>query len=107
MESALKASGIDIIQNETDAPHAIRVRWLQAVALALGDPDAHFASMIAGGVRTGAPSSLPRTPSILQKKTKWDLPEEGIDSWDGERWRDNYVSAAERPNVIRKHLRRR
>ena len=89
LESALKAGGIDIIQNETDAPQTIRVRWVQAVALAVGDPDAHFASMVAGGVRAGALSSLPRTPAISEKKTKWVLPEECIDSWDMERWRGN------------------
>ena len=92
LESALKAGGIDVVQNETDAPEAIRVRWLQAVALGVDDPDAHFASMVAGGVRTGALSSLPRTLPIFEKKSKWALPEECIDSWDRERWRDNYVS---------------
>ena len=50
LESALKVSGIDVVQNETEAPQAIRVRWLQAVALGVADPDAHFASMVAGGV---------------------------------------------------------
>ena len=47
LESALKTSGIDIVQNETDAPQAFRV---QAVALGVGDPDAHFASMVKVGV---------------------------------------------------------
>ena len=27
-----------------------------------------------------------------------------IDSWDGERWRDKYVFAAEHPDVIRKQF---
>ena len=61
--------------------------------------------MVAGGVRTGALSSLPGTPAIFEKKSKWALPEESIDSWDGERWRDNYVSAVERPDVIRKQFK--
>ena len=74
LESALKAGGIDIVQN--DAPQAVRARWLQAVALGVGDHDAHFASMVAGGVRTGALSSLPRTPAIFEKKSKWALHEE-------------------------------
>ena len=73
LESALKASVIHIVQNETDAPQAIRVRWLQAVALGVGDPDAQFTSMVAGGVRTGALSSLPRTPTIFEKESKWAL----------------------------------
>ena len=34
-------------------------------------------------------------PAIFEKKSKWALPEESVDSWDGERWWDNYVSAAE------------
>ena len=70
----------------------------------VGDPDAHFASMVAGGLRTGALSSLPRTPADFEKKSKWVLPEESFDRWDGERWRDNRVSAAERPDVIRKQF---
>ena len=70
LESALMANGIDIVQNETDAPQAIRVRWLQAVSLGVADLDAHFASMVAGGVRTGALSSFSRT---LARKVKVGL----------------------------------
>ena len=69
--------------------------------LGVGDPDAHFASMVPGGVRTGALSSLPRVPAIFEKKSTWALPGESEDGRDGERWRDNHVSPAERPDVIR------
>ena len=41
--------------------------------------------------------------AIFEKKSKWALLEESTDSWHGERWRDKYVSAAERrpPQAVR------
>ena len=62
--SALGAGGLTSSRTKRTRPQAIRVRWLQAVALGVGDPGAHFASLVAGGVRTVALSSLPRTPAI-------------------------------------------
>ena len=45
-----------------------------------------------------------RTLAIFERKSKWALLGENKDSWDGERWRNNNVSAAERPDVIRKEF---
>ena len=40
----------------------------------------------------------------LREKSKWVLLEGRKDSWDWERWRDKYLSEAERPDVIRKQF---
>ena len=100
----LAARGHPRSPSPVDMPQSIDMRLLEAVAAAAGDPDAGVASQAAKGVRTGILSTLPRTPAIFEAKSKWPLPDESDRSWSGERSRDNYISAAERPDVLRRQF---
>ena len=100
----LAARGHPRSPSPVDMPQSIDMRLLEALAAAAGDPDAGVASQAAKGVRTGILSTLPRTPAIFEAKSKWPLPDESDRSWSGERSRDNYISAAERPDVLRRQF---
>jgi hypothetical protein len=87
-----------------DLPQVMEVRLLGAVAKLAGDPDHSVASLAAPGVRIGVGTSLPRTPAVYDRKVRWALPlEDGFDT-PPETWRDNYVSAKERPDVLRRQF---
>ena len=112
-EVSQAVQGISRVLQEAGLPHgprgddveqALNVRLLEALARAAGDPDPGIAEMAATGVKTGALSPLPRTPAVYEKKVKWPLESEADHAWTGERARPNYVSAADRPDILRKQF---
>ncbi len=81
-----------------DVAQPVRVRLVQALLRAVGDPDSAGMSHFAAGVRLGVGVRLPRTPAVYARKTRWRLPEQaGADHREEPSteaiWRDNYRSA--------------
>jgi len=84
----------------TDRPQAIKVRLLAAWMAECQDPEGAFFDWLLLGVPVGAGVRLPRTPAIFERKTSWTLP--WLEEEDAPRWVDNYSSARDRPEVLRK-----
>ena len=88
-----------------DLQQVVDVRRLQMFLRTCGDPDEAALDTYAMGVKVGADVQLPRTPAIYLEKQKWRLPElpEDEANW-GEVVRDNYVSASDNLDQLRKEI---
>eukprot|EP00438_Fugacium_kawagutii_P035385 Skav201844 [mRNA] locus=scaffold484:280511:282334:- [translate_table: standard] len=67
-----------------------------------GDPDYGFLERAQVGLPLGVSEDLPRTPAIFEKQTKWSLEDDPSVEWCLAK--ENYVSAAEHKEHLRKHL---
>ncbi len=81
-----------------DVEQPVRVRLVQSLLRAVGDPDAAGMDHFARGVRLGVGVRLPRTPAVYSRKVRWRLPEQSEADFRDEVgtdaiWRDNYRSA--------------
>ncbi len=81
-----------------DVAQPVRIRLVQALLRAVGDPDSAGMSHFAAGVRLGVGVRLPRTPAVYARKTHWRLPEQAAADYREEPstesiWLDNYRSA--------------
>ncbi len=92
-----------------DVPQPVRVRLIQALQRAVGDPDPGAMNHFARGVRLGVGSRLPRTPAVYERKMRWRMPEqsaatpEDVVSTEAV-WRDNYRSARQCSDAVEKQL---
>ncbi len=92
-----------------DVPQPVRVRLLQAILRAVGDPDPAGMEHFARGIRIGVGVKLPRTPAVYSRKTRWRLPEQSGADADAEVgveavWLDNYRTAKENLGAIEQQL---
>ncbi len=81
-----------------DVPQPARIRLIQALLRATGDPDPAGMNHFAKGVRLGVGVRLPRTPAVYARKAHWRLPEQADADYrdpvsTDAIWRDNYRSA--------------
>ena len=79
------------------------IRLIQALLEACEDPDHYFCEWWAPGEWLGSMSrTLPRTPAIFDRKTKWRWAEP-TDELHGE-WQDNYSSLKEHADLFQKQF---
>eukprot|EP00438_Fugacium_kawagutii_P006907 Skav221031 [mRNA] locus=scaffold576:209066:211813:- [translate_table: standard] len=80
-----------------------RIDLIMGILEAAGDPDWRFLEEAKSGFPLGVLSPLPRTPTVFERQTKWNLdPCEGVEEWVLDR--DNYPSAEEHREHLRSHL---
>jgi hypothetical protein len=92
-----------------DVPQPVRVRLLQAILRAVGDPDPAGMEHFARGIRIGVGVRLPRTPAVYARKTRWRLPEQASADPDADLdldsiWLDNYRTAKDNVSAIEAQL---
>ena len=92
-----------------DLEQPVRVRLIQALQRAIGDPDVGAMEHFARGIRLGVGVRLPRTPAVYGRKTRWRLPEQATADHDqpvdnAVAWRENYRSAKLCAEAVRKQL---
>ena len=105
LRSVLRRHGKDEGQARPgDAEQATDVRLVQALLEAFGDPDSYFAEWWAQGVWVGSPQRpLPRTPCLYDRKTTWNLKDDGC-TLHGD-WTANYPSLKEHEIQVTKQYR--
>ena len=92
-----------------DLDQPLRVRLIQALQRAVGDPDPQAMDHFARGIRLGVGVRMPRTPAVYARKTRWRLPEQASADCDrptegASVWRDNYRSAKLCAEAVAKQL---
>ena len=88
---------------QQDRKTEINFRRLFAMLQLAGDPDFEFIQEVtAHGVKLGVDVPLPRTPSVFEEKTKWNL--QWIDSAPSSMQCTNYQSATENMQDIKRQV---
>ena len=93
-----EAKGCRMTERADDIDQPVKVRLLQAFLRAAGDPDAPALDAFAQGVRLGVGFKMERTPAVFEERKKWRL--DFVDDEPAEVWADNYMSAANEPEIL-------
>ena len=91
--------------------HAMDLPLLWAFLKACGDPDYEVLKSYIEGVPIGIGVDLPRTPLVFPEKHKWSIPEQplwgGVQGFPSDfqgRWMENYSSAKELSEAVKRSL---
>ena len=92
-----------------DLEQPVRVRLIQALQRAVGDPDVGAMEHFARGIRLGVGVRMPRTPAVYARKVRWRLPEQATADYESAAegtvdWRDYYRSAKLCADAVEKQL---